>query len=210
MLHRLHIAIILILCFTACAPSVDSAEEAKSGSGLMLNGSDKSPVKIEVFSDFQCPACRELYLKTIRPIMQNYKDKVCVVYYEYPLAGHPYARPAARYVGAAARLGSQKAKPVVESIFWRQEEWAKDGNIEAAVAKALSQDDLQKVQAMLRDASTLEAINDTISKELEQGRFRKVASTPTMFISYPGKQQKVEGAQSYQVMQMLLDPLVKK
>jgi protein-disulfide isomerase len=207
MLRKLQMAVLLILCFTACAPSVDSAEDARGG--LLLSGSDKSPVKIEVFSDFQCPACRTLFLNTIRPIMQNYKDKVCVIYYEFPLAGHPYARPAARYVGATAKLGSQKAKPVFESIFWRQDEWIKDGNIEAAVSKALNREDFLKVQKMLEEPGTLEAINDDISKELEQGRLRKVSSTPTMFISYPGKQQKVEGYQTYQVMQLLLDPLVK-
>ncbi|MDR0843542.1 MAG: DsbA family protein [Acidobacteriota bacterium] len=210
MLRKSHIAVLLFLCFTACAPSsVDSADSAAEPKGLLLNGSDKSPVKIEVFSDFQCAGCRQLFLNTIQPIIQNYKDKVCVIYYEYPLNIHPYARPAARYVGAASRLGSQKAKPVFESIFWHQEEWSKDGDLETTVAKALSREDFLKVKKMLEDPGILEAINDDISKELRSGQLRKVDVTPTMFITYPGRQQKVEGSQTYQVMQLLLDPLVK-
>ena len=47
-----------------------------------VGGKAISPVKIEVFSDYQCPACREFYLSTMRQVLSDYADagKVCVVY----------------------------------------------------------------------------------------------------------------------------------
>ena len=66
-------------------------------SGDCVAGNPSSPVKIEVFSDFQCPACRTFYLNTMRTIIPEYADagKACVVYREFPLQMHSHAREAA-------------------------------------------------------------------------------------------------------------------
>ena len=115
-----------------------------------------SPLRIEVFSDFQCPACRELYLGTIRQVLQDYssKDKVCVIYHEFPLAIHPYAKEAARYSEAAGRLGLQKLLPVYDSLFTDQQQWSKDGSLELTVSKALPSEDVQKLKKIMQEPGT--------------------------------------------------------
>ena len=135
MLRILKSTLLVIACFVFSSISSRSAEPP---SGQILGGSLNSPVRIEVFSDFQCPHCRDFYLGTIRPLLQEYssKDKVCVIYHEFPLAGHPYAREAARYTEAAAQLGQQKLLPVYDSIFTNQAQWSEDGKLEAVVATA--------------------------------------------------------------------------
>ena len=217
MSHKLQTVFLLILCLTVCVPSINSSE---GGNGSLLSGSDQSPVKIEVFSDFECPACRELFLQTIRPVMQEYKDKVGIIYYEFPLNMHPYSRPASRYVLAAARLGNQKALSVMSSIYTDQAQWDYANNREApasrsldrlemAVSKALSHEDFLEVKKMLQDPGTLSDINDNIEKELKLGELREIRSTPTMFIFYSGKQQKIEGMVTLPVMKQFLSKLVK-
>src|SRR2546427_9025062 len=34
-------------------------------------GSKSAPIVIEVFTDFQCPACRRVYQETLRPVMDK-------------------------------------------------------------------------------------------------------------------------------------------
>jgi len=59
-------------------------------------GSKRAPVTMEVFSDFQCPACKTLYLSTNRRIMDDYVStgKVYLVHRDFPLAMHAYSRVA--------------------------------------------------------------------------------------------------------------------
>jgi protein-disulfide isomerase len=62
------------------------------------------PVKIVVFADFQCPACRHFALTSLRPIMKQYEGRVAVSFKHWPLSYHEQAYPAAR---ASECAGSQ-------------------------------------------------------------------------------------------------------
>jgi protein-disulfide isomerase len=185
--RRLLTAIFIVLCLAAYAPPVGSAEGA---SGLILSGSAESPVKLEVFSDFECPGCRGFFLNAIQPILKNYKDRVCVVYYEFPLDMHTYSRPASRYVSAAARLGDQKKLlTLFETLFTDQDKWAEDGNLEASISRALSPADLQKVKSILETDG--ESVEQDIDRDIQVGINRKVNATPTIFLNHAGKQERV-------------------
>ena len=204
MSQTLKSALFVIVCLTLFSIPSTPAEEM---SGQILGGSPDSPVRIEVFSDFQCPHCRDFYLGTIKPLLQEYssKDKVCVIYHEFPLAMHPLAREAARYTEAAAQLGQQKLLPLYDSIFTEQAQWSKDGKLEETVSKALPYDDFLKVKSAMREP----AVNATLEKEIALGMKNNVNSTPTMVIYYVGKQQKVEGLVTYTVLKQFIDSIVK-
>jgi protein-disulfide isomerase len=193
----------IIFCLIAAMPLQPSGDAP----GKVLGGSRNSPIRIDVFSDFQCSACRELYLSTIRPVLREYssKDKVCVVYHEFPLAQHPYGREASRYCEAAGRMGLPKTLAVMESIFVDQANWAQDGKLEVAVAKALPPGDFAKLKQILKDSS----IDTEVQKQIQLGIQKKVQSTPTLFIQYPGKEQRVEGLITYPVMKQFIDSILK-
>lgn len=58
-------------------------------------GSDKAPVTLVEFSDFQCPFCNR-FAPNLKFINQRYGDKVHIVYRQYPIpALHPFALKAA-------------------------------------------------------------------------------------------------------------------
>src|SRR5690349_10530349 len=97
--------------------------------GTCVRGKATAPVKIEIFSDFQCPACRAFYLQTMRQIFKDYADtgKVCVVYRSYPQDSHPYAVPAARYGQAALRVGIAQWNQVADALFSNQDQWGDSG-----------------------------------------------------------------------------------
>lgn len=172
-----------------------------------LGGWLDAPVKLEVFSDFECPACKVFFLDTIRYVLQDYAntDKVCVVYHEFPLPMHKYSREAARYSVATERLGRQQWLAVVESLYVNQEIWAKDGSVQAYVARALSPTDFQKVLRIKDDPSVEEIIN----RDVALGQRREVQSTPTFFVTALNKEQKVVGGLPYPVMKQYFDRVVK-
>ncbi|MCL2877776.1 MAG: DsbA family protein [Acidobacteria bacterium] len=185
--RKLLTAIFFVLCLAAYTPPAGSADGA---SGLILGGSAESPVKLEVFSDFECPGCRSFFLNTIQPILKNYKDRVCIVYYEFPLDMHQYARQASRYVTAAARLGDQKKLlTLFETLFTDQDKWAQDGSLESSVSRALSPEDLQKVKSIME--AEREGIEQDVDRDIQVGIDRKVNATPTIFLVHAGRQERV-------------------
>jgi protein-disulfide isomerase len=159
--------------------------------GQKLGGSLKSPIRMEIFSDFQCPHCRTLYLEVIRQVLQEYssKDKVCVIYHEFPLPTHKYAREAARYSEAASRIGTPTLLQVFEALYKNQDQWSEDGKLEATIANALPQESFQKLKQIMQDPG----VNQAIEKEIQLGNNSGIDSTPTMVIYYSGKHQRVDG-----------------
>ena len=205
-------ALLLTLCLIGCRNETQTDSQIRSEpefTGYVLSGSTASPVRIEVFSDMQCPACSHLFVDVILPAMKEYQDNVNVVYYEFPLSGHNFSRPAARYIAAAAKLGQKHVLSVYDAIFNDQAQWSMDGNLEASVSRALSREDFLKVLQILRDDDLLAEIDRSIENERLFGLRRGVESTPTMFVFYGDREQKVEGTMPYPVMKQFLDSFAK-
>jgi len=173
----------------------------------ILGGTPSAPVRIEVFSDFQCSACRAFFLQTIKQVLRDYcaENKVCVIYHEFPLRMHQFSRLAARYSLASQRLGQSQWLSVMDALYTNQSEWAVDGNIDVFVAKALSADDMQKVRQLVAEAS----INDAVNSELTLASQKEITYTPTFFLYAGDKEQKVVGALEYTVLKEYIDRLIK-
>jgi len=194
-------AIVLLLVIPA-----GFAQTTPEAGAPCVGGKSNSPVKIEVFSDYQCPACRAFYLGTMRMVLSEYGDagKVCVVYHEFPLNIHPHAPQAARYGHAALRLGIRQWSQVTDALFERQEQWAASGQLEPVVASALSREDMDQVRKLAADPAT----NAAIRRDIELGQSREVNSTPTFFITAKGKTEKVAGVVQYPILKRYLDSLL--
>jgi protein-disulfide isomerase len=201
---RIFLATLQLLFFVVFACTAQSPE---SSAAPTLGGSLDAPIRIEVFSDFECPACRTLYMDTIRQVLKDYcsTDKVCVVYHEFPLPMHKYAREAARYSLAAQRLSRNDWLSVVDALYSQQAQWSKDGSLEATVQKALQPDTFQKVKKMLQSP----VINESIDRTIAFGQKRDVKSTPTLFITALGREQRVVGGIPYPVLKQYFDRIVR-
>jgi protein-disulfide isomerase len=92
--------------------------QTNSADDYLMGGPD-SPVRIELFSDFQCPSCRTFYLETVARLISEYAPgkKVCFIFRDFPLVGHPVARVAARYALAARSLGHDQWLKVIEYVY---------------------------------------------------------------------------------------------
>jgi protein-disulfide isomerase len=194
-------SITMLANFGLKAQSSSSPEEA------LLGGSLDAPIRIDLFSDYQCPACRNLYLETIRPVLKDYAEanKVCIVYHDFPLKMHQYAREAARFSQAALRVGRRQWLAVVDALYTNQPAWSQDGKIEAAITAAVSPEDLQKIKKLM----AYPYINEAIERDIALGQNRKVESTPTFFLNAVGREQKVVGGIPYPVLRDFFNRIVK-
>lgn len=114
-------------------------------------GSKSAPIVMEVFSDYMCPACGNLYEKTLRPLINDYvaSGKVYLVHHDFPLPipAHVYSYEAARWATAAAEIG--KFEEVDGALFDNQAQWGADGNIEKTVAGVLNSNDMARVKKLM-------------------------------------------------------------
>jgi protein-disulfide isomerase len=173
--------------------------------GGCVRGKPTAPVKLEVFSDFQCPACRAFYLQTMRLVFKDYADtgKVCVVYRSYPQDSHAFAVAAARYGQAALRIGTAQWNQVADALFSNQDQWGETGDIEAVLSKVLSKADMDAIKKQMQNS---DALDKSIYADIQLGISRNVGSTPTFFISGQGKTETIEAALTYNGLKQHLDP----
>ena len=179
----------------------------KFTSGKCIAGPAGAPLKIEVFSDYECPACRRYYLETVRPLLADYAlpGRACVVYYEFPLQMHKHARQAARYGHAASMLGTEKWIQVTDALYYYQANWAANGQIDSVLAQVLSGDEMAKVTAWAGDPR----MDELIDGDVALGRSRGVTGTPTTFVSVSGKTEKLPtGIIQYPIFRRYLDNLL--
>ncbi len=160
---------------------------------------------MEVFSDFQCPSCRELYVSTIRPLIENYVStgKVYLVHRDMPLPIHQFSREAARYANAAAYIGRfEKAE---EALYAAQASWSVNGKIDEVVAKALTPAEMTKVRELVKSGK----VNADIDKDYSLGQAQRVQSTPSVFITHNGQVTPLPpGGVTYSLLKQYLDQLL--
>jgi protein-disulfide isomerase len=185
----------VLLAFLPClavAPEVDKGKMA---------GNPSAPIRIEIFSDFQCPACKALHDQLLPVLLKDYviPGKVCLVYREFPLAMHPHAREAAHYATAAARLGIYQ--PVADRIFLQQATWAANGKVWDTVASVLSPEQQKKVQTLAKDP----AIIASVQQDVQLGQRERVSSTPTMILTHGTKKFPLPWPVNYNFLRSLLD-----
>jgi protein-disulfide isomerase len=185
----------------AAAESVDGVADIDPHKAF---GSKNAPIVMEVFSDYQCPACKTLFLTTNRQVMDNYVStgKVYLVHRDFPLPMHAYSRVAARYARAAADLG--KIEPAEKALFENQDKWEQSGDVEGTLGAALSSADMAKVRALVK-GGTLEPL---IDKDLQLGQMYRVSQTPTTVFHSKGQTYPYSGAMNYEILHQFLDQLL--
>lgn len=169
-------------------------------------GVKTAPIRIDEFTDFECPACRALYMQTLRPLIDDYVSagKVYLVHHDFPLPMHPYSHKAAYYADAAAAIG--RFEQVEEVLFVNQPQWSANGKITPFLAKALSPSELKQVEELARTKE----VQDAVQRDVQLGQQLNVRQTPTMFVTHNGRRTPLVGVLSYPVLRRYLDALLKQ
>lgn len=189
----------------AAAKSAPAKAEAVPAQPVKSTGSRTAPITMEVWSDFQCPACRNLYAESVKPLMNDYvhTGKVYFIHRDMPLAMHAHARDAARYANAAAQIN--KFEKVAEVLYATQDAWAMDGTrLETIVATVLTPAEMKQVRQNLRSKT----VEDAIDSDMARGRQHRVGSTPTVVLTHRGRSMPLPGVVSYPLLRRVLDQML--
>jgi protein-disulfide isomerase len=192
------LALAAILSCGAAALDVDKGK---------ILGSPTAPIRIDVYSDFACPACKNFHEQTLPLIINEYvmTGKVYVVNREFPLniPEHKYSREAAGYAVAASRLGIYQ--PVADVLFKNQASWAASGKVWETVASVLSAEQQKKVQALAKDPTVIAEVQ----RDVDTGTRERIASTPTIFVTHGTQHFPVGFPINYNLLRSLLNGYLK-
>lgn len=149
---------------------------------MATNNFSEAPIRITVFSDFQCPFCK-VVAEQMPELIRRYSDKVSVQYVFYPLDAkcnsnvtsrmHPHACDAA----ALAACDPAKFLSVHDEIF------ANQGKLGDGVLS-----DIAKSHGLVGCFEN-KAVTDKVIEGINQGTKYNLKSTPTIIVN--GK--KIEG-----------------
>jgi protein-disulfide isomerase len=191
----------LLLAALALAGSESSSAQSASGRAL---GPVTAAVRIDVFSDYECPACKALHEQTLKRVKDEYarQGKLRLVHHDFPLPQHKQARRAAELAAAADKLG--KFDVVSDALFRQQEIWSKAGTVEDVVDSVLTAEERKRIDELAKDP----AIAANIERDVQLGTRMQVTSTPTMIVTHNGKPSPVVGVVSYPVFSRFLNSLL--
>jgi protein-disulfide isomerase len=194
------------------APTPPGAKAATTSAAPLFVkaiGNPHAPITMEVFGDFQCPACRGLFEGTVKQVIDDYviPGKVYLVHHDFPLDMHPYARQAARLANAAAEFGQFEA--IERALYDHQDEWSTKGNIEEVMASYFPPAQFKKFQSY--ESEHMSEINQSIERDRAIGMQRNVNQTPTVYITAKGKTEALPGGGvDYKLLKSYFDYLLRQ
>lgn len=155
-------------------PAPVLANEIKADDHVL--GSKDAPVKLIVYSDFECPYCGA-YDEIIMQAKNVYGDKLAIIFRQYPMAQiHDYAMNAA----LASECASEQGK------FWEMYTELFKANKEGR----LNDDEIKKMGVTLKlddkkyqECLKTEKYREKIVKQFDEGKAAGVNGTPTSFLN---------------------------
>lgn len=176
---------------------IESVRFDVKADGYPSMGPKSAPVTLVLFSDFQCPYCRDLG-DTLKEIVKDYDGKVRLVFRQFPLKIHANAERAAE---ASLCADDQKRFwEMHDRLFENQGALTEENILTQAQQLEL---DIEKFKTCLTDSSH----KADIKADLRAGAAAGIDSTPTLFINglY------MSGGQPYEAIAAVIDQeLVKK
>jgi protein-disulfide isomerase len=158
-------------------------------------GNPDAKVTIVNFDDFECPFCARMHTTLMTEIYPQYKDKIKIVYKDYPLPMHPWAQHAANDANCLAKENSTAYWELADYLHANQRAiGASQQNLPASFAEIDRQTmdfgkqngaDLQRLQACVKAQSDV-----VVKASVAEGDKLGVSATPTVFING----ERLEGA----------------
>ena len=141
--------------------------------GSPIKGAADAPVTLVLFTDFQCPYCAKI-VPVLNQVLEKNKGKAKLVFKNFPLNTHQFARKAAAAALAAGRQGK----------FWEYHDrlFQNYNRLNDQVVQEQAQQlglDMQKFEKDLNDPQIQQIINQDYQDGLKAG----VRGTPTVYVN---------------------------
>ncbi len=171
------VAVAVVLLGASIYWSQTATESANEGIVETENvkGNPDAAVVLVEYSDFQCPACAQLY-PVAKQIVEEYGDSLRFEYKHFPLISiHPYAVPAARAAEAAGQQG--KFFEMHDKLFENQSTWSSSVNPQTYFVAYAEEIGLDVDQFKLQMKASL--LDEKIQASFEEARSKGYTGTPT-------------------------------
>jgi protein-disulfide isomerase len=161
-----------------------------------VRGNPDAKVTIVNYDDFECPFCARMHTTLMSEILPQYKDKIKIVYKDYPLLQmHPWAQHAANDANCLAKENGTAYWELADYLHSNQHAInASQQNLPASFAEIDRQTmdfgkqngvDLTRLQACLKAQS-----DAVVKASMAEGDKLGVNATPTVFVNG----ERLEGA----------------
>ena len=169
-------------------------------------GPKNASLVIDIYSDFECPACKKFHDETLPDVIKFYADtgKAQIIYHDFPLPMHKYSRDAARWANAAAHV--HKYKQVGDAFFRTQNQWSVSGDVRSVVAGVLTPSEMKTVEGLMRDPG----FDDGIAKDVALGTQAGLRQTPTIVVTHKQQPYPFGGFISYTIFKQALDDIARR
>lgn len=162
-------------------------------------GTSGAPVVVTIFSDFQCPYCKEEGKMLRANLIQTYSKEVRAYFKDFPLEQiHNWAKPASMAGRCVFREDQAK--------FWDFHDWVFDKQDQLKL-----EDFRSKFEGFLNDKKLnapnvlkcfdSKATEDDVNRSFNLGRAVEVTSTPTIFVNG----RKLAGNVSWPQLKQIID-----
>ncbi|HEX9199194.1 MAG TPA: thioredoxin domain-containing protein [Acidobacteriaceae bacterium] len=184
-------------------------KEIVSGTGRPARGGpENAPVLIVGFDDLECPFCAKMHAEIFPALLNRYKDKVRIVYRDFPLDQHPWAVHAAVDANCLAASSTTGYWNFVDYVHAHAAEIAGDTKsldkakqtldkftFDEGARQNLNQTDLSACVQKQDDTKVKASVQEALAEPL------RVDSTPVLFING----EKVEGALPLETIYRIID-----
>jgi protein-disulfide isomerase len=163
---------------TSTLAANSTAAEQSEDSKLHVRGPRNAPLTLEIYGDFQCPACGTAS-RVVDELQKEYQGKMRVIFHEYPLEMHRHAKEAAMAAEAAGLQG--KFWEMHDALYQYQDVWSKISDVSfffESYARMIGLD----LEQFNEDRKSMK-VEDMVIEDGTDGMARGVQNTPTLFLN---------------------------
>lgn len=191
----------------AAAPSGPTADQLAAMPELTNSehsiGAKDPVITLVEYSDFECPFCARFH-PTTKQILEDYGDKVQLVYRHYPLPFHANAQKAAEASECVAKqAGNDGFWKYADAVFAENEKLGGKLTPESITAAATAAGVNMTQFKTCLDSGEMATI---VKNNLDGGSSAGVNGTPgTIVVTEDGPQELINGAYPYEQVKPILD-----
>jgi protein-disulfide isomerase len=179
--------------------------------GRQVRGNPDAKVTVVNFDDFECPFCARMHSTLMGEILPEYKDKIKIVYKDFPLLQiHPWAQRAAIDANCLAAQSAPAYWQLADYLHANQREISGGQQNVQEATNRVDQATMDFGKKNGADATKLQACikaqsDSAIKASMAEGDKLSISATPTLFING----EKVEGAMDAADLRLALNRQLK-
>ena len=156
--------------------------------GRPVRGNPNAKVTIVNYDDFECPFCARMHSTLMTEILPQYGDKIKIIYKDYPLSMHPWAKHAANDANCLAKENGQGYWEFADYVHANQHAISGDQKDVQHSFSELDHITLDIGKKNGADAARLQACikaqpDDVLKASVAEGGSIGVNATPTVFVN---------------------------